>query len=163
MKGGKYSKTIAKIQASAVFHIRDIRRNVLPKFIEICIDMPCWCPSRWAPTQRTKINRNICYWVLKRKREFLSRGIHKQETNTFCNTWTVQIAIFHKISNFFNRIKMTALSAVTLMLLRKSLEIQAYSITKPRTLFGGENLYEYYFSAALINHESKISVGSIVL
>ena len=58
---------------------------------------------------------------------------------------------------------MTALAAVTQMPPRKSLEIQAYSITKPRTLFGGENLYEYYFSAALINHERKISVGSIVL
>ena len=32
MKGFKYAKTIAKIQASAVFHIRDIRRNVLPMF-----------------------------------------------------------------------------------------------------------------------------------
>ena len=26
-----------------------------------------------------------------------------------------------------------------------------------------ENLYEYYFSAALIHHESKISRGSIIL
>ena len=45
---------------------------------------------------------------------------------------------------------------------RKSLEIQAYYITKPRTLLK-RNLYENQFSAALIHRESKISVGSIVL
>ena len=37
MKGGKYAKTLAKNQVSALFHMRDLRRNVLPKFIEICI------------------------------------------------------------------------------------------------------------------------------
>ena len=34
--GGTYTyKTLAKIQLSGIFHIRDIRRNVLPKIIEI--------------------------------------------------------------------------------------------------------------------------------
>ena len=33
IKGGKYTKTLAKIQARRIFRIRDIRRNVLPKFI----------------------------------------------------------------------------------------------------------------------------------
>ena len=31
MKGGKYTKTLVKIQARGIFRIRDIRRNVLPK------------------------------------------------------------------------------------------------------------------------------------
>ena len=35
MKGGKYAKTLAKIQVRGIFRTRDIRRNVLPKFIEI--------------------------------------------------------------------------------------------------------------------------------
>ena len=35
MKGGTYTKTLAKIQVRGIFRIRDIRRNVLPKFIEI--------------------------------------------------------------------------------------------------------------------------------
>ena len=35
MKGGKYAKTLAKFQVRGIFRIRDIRRNVLPKFIEI--------------------------------------------------------------------------------------------------------------------------------
>ena len=32
MKGGKYAKTLAKIQAGRIFRIRDTRTNVLPKF-----------------------------------------------------------------------------------------------------------------------------------
>ena len=33
MKGGKYTKTLAKIQVIRTFRTRDIRRNVLPKFM----------------------------------------------------------------------------------------------------------------------------------
>ena len=64
MKGGKYVKTIAKTQIKGIFRIRDIRRNVLPKVIEICMETPCWRSPRWAPTWRTETNRNICYRVL---------------------------------------------------------------------------------------------------
>ena len=28
MKGGKYAKTLAKIEVRAIFHMQDIRRNV---------------------------------------------------------------------------------------------------------------------------------------
>ena len=60
MEGGKYAKTLAKIQVRGIFRIRDIRRNVLPKFIEICMETPCWSSSRWAPTWRTETN-NVLY------------------------------------------------------------------------------------------------------
>ena len=33
MKGGKYTKTLAKIWVEVIIRIRDIRGNVLPKFI----------------------------------------------------------------------------------------------------------------------------------
>ena len=33
MKGGIYAKTLAKIQVRGIFRIRDIQRNVLPKFV----------------------------------------------------------------------------------------------------------------------------------
>ena len=33
MKGGTYTKTLAKIQVRGIFRIRDIRRNLLPKFV----------------------------------------------------------------------------------------------------------------------------------
>ena len=42
MKGGKYAKTPAKIQVRRIFQIRDIGRNVLPIFIEIGMETPCW-------------------------------------------------------------------------------------------------------------------------
>ena len=42
MKGGTYTKTLALIQARGIFRIRDIRRNVLPKFIGICMETQCW-------------------------------------------------------------------------------------------------------------------------
>ena len=83
IKGGKYTKTLAKIQARRIFRIRDIRRNVLPKFTQICMETPCWCPPGWAPTWRTETNKNICYRVLVKKREFIPRGIHKHKSNTF--------------------------------------------------------------------------------
>ena len=37
MKGGKHTKTLGKIQVRRIFGISDIRRNVLRKFIEICM------------------------------------------------------------------------------------------------------------------------------
>ena len=37
---------LAKNQVSAVFHSRAIRRSVLPKFRELCVESPpCLCPS----------------------------------------------------------------------------------------------------------------------
>ena len=61
MKGIKYARNLNKIQVSAIFHLRDIRRNDLPKFKEICMEMLCWCASKWAPT-RPKTSSSICHW-----------------------------------------------------------------------------------------------------
>jgi len=36
---------LAKSQVSDVFHSRAIRRSVSPKFIELCMETPCLCPS----------------------------------------------------------------------------------------------------------------------
>ena len=70
MKGGKCTTTLAKIWVEGITRIRDIRGNVLPKFIELCTETPCWSSSGWAPAWRTETNRNICYRVLPQKREF---------------------------------------------------------------------------------------------
>ena len=77
MKGSKYAKTLAKFQVRGIFLIRDFRRNVLPKVIEICMETPCWCPSGCAPTWRTEANRDICYRVFLQKREFILRETRK--------------------------------------------------------------------------------------
>ena len=55
MKGGKYTKTLAKIWVEGIICVRDIRGNVLPKFIEV----------------------NICYRALLQKRELTPRGTRK--------------------------------------------------------------------------------------
>ena len=36
---------LAKNQVSALSHSRAIRRSVLPKSSELCMETPCWCPS----------------------------------------------------------------------------------------------------------------------
>ena len=36
---------LTKNQVSAVFHLHAIRRSVLPKFRELCMDSPCLYPS----------------------------------------------------------------------------------------------------------------------
>ena len=38
-------ENLATNQVSAVFHARAIRRSVLPKFTQLCIETPCLCPS----------------------------------------------------------------------------------------------------------------------
>ena len=44
MKEDKYTKSLAKNQVYAMVHMRDIRKNVLPKFIELCMEMQCLFP-----------------------------------------------------------------------------------------------------------------------
>ena len=44
MKEDKYSKSHAKNQVDAIVRVRDIRKNVLPKFIKLCMETPCLCP-----------------------------------------------------------------------------------------------------------------------
>ena len=51
MKGGKYTKPLAKNQVRRIFRIRDILRNVLSKFIEISGDamlVPTWMGTSMA-------------------------------------------------------------------------------------------------------------------
>ena len=43
MKEDKYTKRLAKNQVYAIVHMRDIRKNVLPKFIKLCMETPCLC------------------------------------------------------------------------------------------------------------------------
>ena len=54
MKEDKYTKTLAKNQVSAIIHIRDIRNNVLPKFIRFA-----WRRHVGVPLRGTKYGRRI--------------------------------------------------------------------------------------------------------
>ena len=44
MKEGKCTKSFAKNQVYAEVHMQDIRKNVLPKFIKLCMETSCLCP-----------------------------------------------------------------------------------------------------------------------
>ena len=50
----KYAKGLAKNQVCAIFHMRDIRKNVLPKFIKLCMETPCLCPFQGHKYGRRK-------------------------------------------------------------------------------------------------------------
>ena len=57
MKDDKYTKSLAKNKVCAIIHMRDTRKHVLPKFIRLCMETPCWCPfeghkyGRQKPTE----------------------------------------------------------------------------------------------------------------
>ena len=56
---------LAKNQVSAVFHSRAIRRSVSHKFIELCMETPCLCPSeghKYGGCDETKTSvAEFCY------------------------------------------------------------------------------------------------------
>ena len=54
MKEDKYTKSLAKNQVYAVVHMRDIRKNVLPKLIRLCMETLCLCPFRNTKYGRRK-------------------------------------------------------------------------------------------------------------
>ena len=46
VKEDEHSNCLAKIQVCEIFRAGDIRRNVLLKFITLCMETPCLCPSK---------------------------------------------------------------------------------------------------------------------
>ena len=60
MKQGKYAQTLAKIQVRGIIvYIWDIQRNVLPKFIDICMYgdgmlVPVWMGTNMAGRNQQK-------------------------------------------------------------------------------------------------------------
>ena len=57
MKEYKYTKRLVKTQVCAIFQMRDIGKNDLPKFIKLCVETLCWGPfqehqyGRQIPTE----------------------------------------------------------------------------------------------------------------
>ena len=45
VKEDEHSNSVARIQVCAMFRGGDIRRNVLLKFVRLCVETPCLCPS----------------------------------------------------------------------------------------------------------------------
>ena len=54
MKEDRYTKSLAKNQVYSIVLMRDIRKNVLPKFIKLCTETPCLCPFQGHKYGRRK-------------------------------------------------------------------------------------------------------------
>ena len=54
MKEDKYTKRLAKNQVYVIVLMRDIRKNLLPKFIKLCMETPCLCPFQGHKNGRPK-------------------------------------------------------------------------------------------------------------
>ena len=55
------AKDLAKNQVCAIFHMRDIRKNVLPKFIKLCMEAPCLCPFEGHKYGRRKLTETSVF------------------------------------------------------------------------------------------------------
>ena len=58
MKGSTHTKTLDEIQVRGIFRIQDIRRNVLPKLIEICMETQKHLLPSFATKARIYSSRN---------------------------------------------------------------------------------------------------------
>ena len=65
IKEDEYSNSLAKFQICAMFRAGDIQRNVLLKFIRLCMETPCLCPSEGHKHGGRKLTRTyvieFCY------------------------------------------------------------------------------------------------------
>ena len=76
--------------------------KIFPKFIELCTETPCRCPSRWAPTWRPETKGKTFVTEFATKTWINLPETHKHWNNTFSNTMTVQMAKSSKIRPPFN-------------------------------------------------------------
>ena len=77
MKEDKYTKRHVKNQVYAIVHMGDIRKNVLPKFIKLCMKTPRLCPfqgykyGRRKPTETSVFE--FSYLCVNSSREELTK------------------------------------------------------------------------------------------
>ena len=133
MKEDKYTKSLAKNQVYAIVHMRDIRKNVLPKFIKLCMETPCLCPfeghkyGRRKPTETSVFEFSyLCVnssleELIKIKAIFILRqGMFRQQNLQKTVMFLTHLRAFPPASQK-QRVTQT-------------LEIQASCIAKQRTL-----------------------------
>ena len=80
---------LAKNQVSAVFHSRIICGSVSPKFIELCMETPCLCPSEGHKHGGCKVTEASVTEVLLLKRKVIVLEIRHNEINASSSASTV--------------------------------------------------------------------------
>ena len=61
MKEHKHTKRLAKNQVYGIVHMRDNRKNVLPKFIKLYMEAPCLCPFQGHKYGRRKLTETSVF------------------------------------------------------------------------------------------------------
>ena len=87
-----YINNLTKNQASAVFHSCVICESMSPKFIELCMETPCLCPSEGHKHGGRKVTETsvteFCYWNEK----IIALKLRHIERNVSSSASTVQLA-----------------------------------------------------------------------
>ena len=139
MRGGKYAKTLTKIQASAIFHMWDIWKNDLPKFTDLYMKTPCCChPDEHQHGGRKPTERSFTGFCYENVNSSFGEIIIIEDI-PLLTQWLFKRA---KSSQFFNLHDSCFCRHVN-GASRKSLEIQVHYTTKRHKPFRTKNLYRY--------------------
>ena len=93
VKEDEHSNSLAKIQVCLIFRAGDIRRNVLLKFIRLCMETPSLCPSEGHKYGGRKLTKTyVCY----QKSVVVFSGLINFYMSTYSHKGTVQIANFSR-------------------------------------------------------------------
>ena len=92
---------LTKNQVSAVFYSRAMRRSVSPKFIELCMEAPCLCPSVGQKHGGRDVTRtSVVEFAIEMK--IFTLGLWHIEINASFTARTVKLAKTKAIAHLLN-------------------------------------------------------------
>ena len=147
IKEDEYSNSLTKVQVCAMFRAGDIRINVLLKFIRLCMETPCLCPSQGHKYGGRKLTKTYVIEFCYKKPVVVFWGLINIYVSTYSLTRTVQIAKSQRISHFFN-LRDSILDLNFNIVSRKSLEIQPCFISRRKTLSNWKFVKRKVFSCS---------------
>ena len=92
IKKYEYSNRLTKVQVCAMYRAGDIRRNVLLKFIRLCMETPCLCPSLGHKYGGRKLTKTYVIEFCYKKPVVVFWELINIYVSTYSHTRTVQIA-----------------------------------------------------------------------
>ena len=118
IKEDEYSNSLVKTQVCVMFRVGDIRKNVLLKYIRLCLETPCLCPSDGHKYGERRLTKT-CHLVLLQKAHsgILRADKHPHEylfSFKDCSDWKISA----DKSLFLTHV--TAFSAASLIMSRKA-------------------------------------------
>ena len=75
VKEDEYSNSLSKIQVCAMFRTGDIRRNVLLKFIRLCMETSCLCPSEGHKYGSQKLTKTTTQMIFFNQQRHMSSSL----------------------------------------------------------------------------------------